>query len=110
MNLRTQHTTDPRQAVRVVDWGSEYTPGADGGPPVTYLHHEASGTVLRICGATWGYDLRVSAETWYGYVPRPEDRDKTHLCRVRHTGATHKQVVGWYRDELAGLHRQAVDA
>ena len=101
-------TTTPT-GVRVVDYGYEYIPEGIGGREITYLHSD-NGTVLRIAGREWAYDLDVRAELWEGRIPHPDQRSVTWMTRVRHSGSTHRQCVAWWRDELAGLHREGVAA
>jgi hypothetical protein len=108
--LHRQNTTQPPPiAVRVVDYGCEYLPESIGGREVSYLHAD-DGTVIRIAGKTWAYDLDVVAECWQGRIPHRDQRSITWMCKVRHPGSTHRQVVAWFRDELAGLHRSEVAA
>jgi hypothetical protein len=92
--------------VRVVDHGTEYLPAGIGGREVSYLHAD-DGTVIRIAGREWAYDLEVTALSWQGRRPHKEQTNITHMTRVRHSGATHRAVVSWWRDELAGLHAEA---
>ena len=95
--------------VRVVDHGHEYIPAGTYGREVSYLHAD-DGTVIRIAGKEWAYDLEVTALSWQGCEPHPEQTDVTYMTRVRHSGATHRQVVAFWRDELAGLHRNEAQA
>lgn len=107
MTLHT-HTPEPI-TVRVVDWGQEYIPGSPAnGADVSYLHAEQTGTVICIRGNQWGYDLSVTALCWRGHIPRREDVDITWMCKERRKG--HRRIVAWWCDELAGLHRERVQA
>ena len=107
--MRQLNPTITPITVRVVDFGCEYIPETIGGREVTYLH-SSDGTVLRISGKQWGYDLDVTAECWQGRIPDAADRSVTWMCKCRHQGATHKQVTRWWADEIAGLHREGADA
>ena len=95
--------------VRIVDYGHEYIPATIGGREVSYLHAD-DGTIIRIAGREWAYDLEVTALSWQGRKPHREQTDITYMTRIRHSGSTHRAVVRWWRDELAGLHRQEAQA
>lgn len=108
-----QHrTTEPEPigtGVRIVDYGREYIPASIGGREVTYLRSD-DGTVIRIAGREWAYDLEVTAKAWEGRIPHRDQTDVTWMTKVRHSGSTHRQIVAWWRDELAGLHRDGAAA
>ena len=108
MSYHTDSTTQPI-GVRIVDYGHEYIPATIGGREVSYLHAD-DGTIIRIAGREWAYDLEVTALSWQGRKPHREQTDITYMTRIRHSGSTHRAVVRWWHDELAGLHRQGAEA
>ena len=103
-----QSTPSPIE-VYIEDYGCEYIPEGIGGRDVHVLR-ATNGTMVRIAGREWGWDLEVTALTWEGRLPHPDQRDVTWMTKVRRSGSTHRQMVNWWRDELAGLHRQGAEA
>ena len=103
--MKTYHnpTTAPEPTgVHIIETGLEYIPEGIGGREYSVLR-SPDGTMVKIYGREWGFDLEVEALTWQGYIPHPDQRDRTYMTRVRHTGSTHRQVRAWWMAELAEL-------
>lgn len=88
--------------VRIIETGLEYVPAGIGGREYSVLESD-DGTRVKIYGREWGYDLEVIAIMWEGEIPHPDQRDRTYMTKVRHSGSRHRQVRAWWIAELNEL-------